>query len=130
MLSECIYTSGGGGSAVSGALSDTTSASELVEIETGLQTVTHFTLTGKTTYAAHKYNQIVMYDANIDSGKYASICLYGLNACYGDRDVALGTATSQYAFKLQSIVGGKITLYSPSSSAIYGACNNLHWFAD
>lgn len=118
----------GGSGAVSGTCENTTSASEKVEIDTGLSAITRFSLMAKITNS-NAYVHTLVYDADINSEKYTSIVVYPTSG-YGNCNVNIGTEAHQYAFKLDSITNGKVTLYSPSGGSVYSACDHIRWFAE
>lgn len=118
---------GGGGSVKSGTYADTSSASQKVEIETGLSSITRFVLTSQMA-GYNTYQMSAVYDKDIDSSTYNSASPYSGGA-YGGI-ASIGSAVANYCWKIDSIVDGKVTLYSPSQNTGWGSCENIKWFAE
>ena len=128
---------GGSGNAVSGdgfydssnVYQTETSDGQDMRIETGLTTVKRFMFMAIPKYSGYRsYRQVLEYDADVDSSNYGCCCIYG-SAGYGGVPLAIGTQSNAFAFRVMSISGGTITLKS-AANAYYGACDNIHWYAE
>lgn len=132
-LIEMDFASAMGGGCKFGNVDNTTSASQTVTINTGLSSITRFVLVATPTVSGYgDYRQVVVWNAN---NTYYNAAVIYTNGCYG----AVGNIGSYpnassgmgaYAWKIQSINGGTITLQTSSSNANYGACKDIHWYAE
>ena len=125
-LIEMDFASSGGGCKF-GSIDNTTSASQTVTINTGLSSITRFTLVATpslSTYSDYRY--VLTYDGG--NNYYNSAVIY-TTGCYGAKG-NVGSEASVYAWKFESISGGTVVVKSPSTNTNYGACKDIHWYAE
>lgn len=116
-----------GGGCKSGTVNNTTAASQTVTINTGLSSITKFTLVATPSLSSYSdYRFVLTHDGG--NNYYNSAVIY-TNGCYGQRG-SVGSEANIRAWKLESISGGTVVVKSPSSDSNYGACKDIHWYAE
>ena len=135
MLSECIYTSGGGGSAVKTGKSDSpVRGGQSVTIDTGLSEVKMFTMVGISTNTTASTNRLVSvhYNKNFynDSTSKRQLRIGGAydGTTQGYCD-ALNATHYAYPFDIVSIdaVAGPVVVKMPNDSTFDF---NYTWYAE
>lgn len=108
---------------------ETTSANQVMVIKTGLSSVKHFMLRATPKYSGYRtYVQVLDYNADTAPTKFGGACIYGGGAM-GGCDFEIGVNSNGYNFRMMSISGGDITIWSPANT-YYEACDNIVWFAE
>lgn len=109
---------------------ETTSANQVMVIKTGLSSVKHFMFRATPKYSSYRtYTQVLEYNIDTAPTKFGAVCLYGSGAVGGGSTFEIGTQSNAYNFRIISISGGDITIWSPANQ-YYEVCDNIVWFAE
>ena len=124
-----LYRCGGGGTKVAKGTLTTSIRSTDHVINTGLSDINEFWMHGYTTGSDGYKHQHSLYYTKDDSSYYqvSNHIMPESNVGCAGRE-AIGTVYNRRGYSIKSIVGGVVTITTPSLSDAY-ASNNLNWTA-
>ena len=123
-----METSSGGGGGVKNGSGTTTTQNEVVKVETGLSTITHFTLVWINTSGNTTGVGTLEYNSN-KSTEYMSVFQNDSGSAVNGGRKNIGTRADNIAFFLDSIsANGDVNLYAPNQNTFY--TTSYWWYAE
>lgn len=109
-----------------GTILNTSGTNTEYTIDTGLTSIKEFWLHGYSTNSSYEYTmQLATYYTADDAGYFQIVSKYGSNG--ESNRYAIGQSSLGRGYSIKSIVGGVVTIISPS--VIAWTTNNLNWSA-